>query len=140
LKTLLGEVDVGPAPDGLRVPGSTPAHYAPVTPLEIVPIDQLEATVSNLASLGQKVAVLAMRTPLRAHRNATWINAGKKFETFTHNLYAHLRTLDSVGASKILVQLVPADERWDAVRDRLTRAAASCLTPAPEDGTGGVLP
>ena len=140
LKTLLGEVDVGPAPDAPRVPGSTPAHYAPVTPLEIVPIDQLEATVANLAALGQKVAVLAMRTPLRAHRNATWINAGKKLETYAHNLYAHLRTLDRVGASKILVQLVPAEERWDAVRDRLTRAAASSLTPAPDDGTGGVLP
>ncbi|MGH8261854.1 MAG: Sua5 family C-terminal domain-containing protein, partial [Steroidobacterales bacterium] len=80
------------------------------------------------------------RTPLRAHRNATWINAGKKLETYAHNLYSHLRTLDRVGANKILVQLVPAEERWDAVRDRLTRAAASSLTPAPEDGTGGVLP
>lgn len=140
LKTLLGEVDVGPAPDSPRVPGSTPAHYAPLTPLELIPIEKLEATVTELAGIGQKVSVLAMRPPLRAHRNATWINAGKKLETYAHNLYAHLRTLDKVGAQKILVQQVPADERWDAVRDRLTRASASSVTAPPEDGTGGVLP
>src|SRR5882672_10626029 len=111
-----------------------------LAPLEIVPIEDLETTVANLAATGFKASVLAMRPPLRAHRNATWINTGKKLETYAHNLYSHLRTLDRVGANKILVQLVPADERWDAVRDRLTRAAASSLTPAPEDGTGGVLP
>jgi len=100
----------------------------------------LEDTVSNLASKGLKAAVLAMRPPLRAHRNATWINAGKKLETYAHNLYAHLRTLDKIGASRILVQQAPADDRWEAVRDRLTRAAASSITAPPEDGTGGVLP
>ncbi len=140
LRSLVGDVDVGPAADSPRVPGSTPAHYAPLTPLEIVPIEELEATVANLAATGFKAAVLAMRPPLRAHRNATWINAGKKLETFAHNLYAHLRTLDKTGAHRILVQQVPADDRWDAVRDRLTRAAASSLTAPPEDGTGGVLP
>jgi L-threonylcarbamoyladenylate synthase len=140
LRALVGEVDVGPAADSPRMPGSTPAHYAPLTALEIVPIERLEETVANLAANGLKAAVLAMRPPLRAHRNATWINAGKKLETYAHNLYSHLRTLDKIGASKILVQQVPADERWDAVRDRLTRAAASSLTPPPDDGTGGVLP
>jgi len=140
IRGLVGEVDVGPAADSPRVPGSAPAHYAPLTPLEIVPIEVLEDTVSNLASKGLKAAVLAMRPPLRAHRNATWINAGKKLETYAHNLYAHLRTLDKIGASRILVQQAPADDRWEAVRDRLTRAAASSITAPPEDGTGGVLP
>ncbi|HZF16605.1 MAG TPA: L-threonylcarbamoyladenylate synthase [Steroidobacteraceae bacterium] len=140
LRTVVGEVDVGAAADSPRVPGSTPAHYAPLTPLEIVPIEDLETTVANLAATGFKASVLAMRPPLRAHRNATWINAGKKLETYAHNLYSHLRTLDKIGAHRILVQQVPADDRWDAVRDRLTRAAASSFTAPPEDGTGGVLP
>lgn len=140
LRALVGNVDVGPAAGSPRVPGSMPAHYAPLTPLEIVPIEQLEATVTNLAATGFKAAVLAMRPPLRAHRNATWINAGKKLETYAHNLYSHLRTLDKIAAHRILVQQVPADERWDAVRDRLMRAAASSVTAPPEDGTGGVLP
>ena len=35
------------------------------------------------------------------------------------------------GCARILVQAVPEDERWDAVRDRLTRAAAaSAFEPA----------
>jgi L-threonylcarbamoyladenylate synthase len=140
IRGLIGDVDVGPAPDAPRVPGSTPAHYAPLTPLEIVPIEALEDTVANLARSGHKVAVLAMRAPLHAHRNATWINSGKKLETYGHNLYSHLRTLDKIGAHQILVQQVPADDRWDAVRDRLTRACASSHSPVPNDGTGGVLP
>ncbi len=140
LKGLVGEVEVGMAPDAPRVPGSTPAHYAPMTTLELVAIEVLEEQVANHAAAGRKVAVLAMRPPLRAHRNATWINAGKKLETYAHNLYSHLRTLDKVGASRILVQIVPADDRWDAVRDRLTRAAASSTSPLPDDASGGVLP
>jgi hypothetical protein len=44
---------------------------------------------------------------------------------------------------RILVQTVPADERWDAVRDRLTRAAAASLDEigASDDSLAvGVLP
>ena len=140
IRGLIGAVDVGAAPGAPRVPGSTPAHYAPVTALEVVPLDRLEELVASHAQAGRKVAVLAMRTPQRAHRNATWINASRRPETYAHNLYAYLRTLDKVGASRILVQEVPAEERWDAVRDRLSRASASSQTPLPEDGAGGVLP
>ena len=49
----------------------------------------------------------------------TWINAGTRPEAYAHDLYAHLRTLDKAGCARILVQAVPGDERWDAVRDRL---------------------
>jgi L-threonylcarbamoyladenylate synthase len=140
IRGLVGEVDVGPAPDAPRVPGNTPAHYAPLTALEIVPVERLEELVANHARAGRKVAVLAMRTPQRAHRNVTWINAPRRPETYGHSLYSHLRALDKVGASRILVQQVPTEERWDAVRDRLTRAAASSQTTPPADGTGGLLP
>jgi len=54
----------------------------------------------------------------------TWINAGKRPAQYAHDLYANLRVLDRAGCEQILVQDVPADERWEAIRDRLTRAAA----------------
>ena len=68
--------------------------------------------------------MLAQRLPLKAHNYVTWINAGRRPEQYGHDLYANLRTLDKAGCQQILVQEVPADERWDAVRDRLPRAAS----------------
>ncbi|MEQ1581208.1 MAG: Sua5 family C-terminal domain-containing protein, partial [Steroidobacteraceae bacterium] len=40
-------------------------------------------------------------------------------------LYSNLRTLDKSGARMILVEDVPEGERWDAIRDRLKRAATA---------------
>ncbi len=106
-----------------RAPGDRLIHYAPLTPLEIVSADELEARASALAAGEDKVGVLAMRPPLNAQRHMTWINAGKKADTYAHNLYNHLRTLDRVGCVRILVQAPPTDERWTAITDRLERAS-----------------
>jgi L-threonylcarbamoyladenylate synthase len=71
----------------------------------------------------EKVAVLAMRPPLQTQRHMTWINAGKKPDSYAHNLYNHLRTLDRIGCTKIFVQSLPQEERWAAILDRLQRAS-----------------
>jgi L-threonylcarbamoyladenylate synthase len=116
-----GELAVdGAAP---RAPGDRALHYAPSTPLEIVPSDGLEARAGEVVARQEKVAVLAMRPPLHTTRFMTWINAGKKPETYAHNLYNHLRTLDRAGCVKILVQELPEGERWAAILDRLQRAS-----------------
>ena len=78
-----------------------------------------------MSSGGVRIAVLAQRLPLKSHKYVTWINAGRRPEQFGHDLYTNLRTLDKAGCQKILVQDVPQDERWDAIRDRLIRAASS---------------
>ncbi len=53
----------------------------------------------------------------------------------------NLRALDKAGCRRILVQEVPADERWDAVRDRLTRAASdSGSIEIASTGAVAVLP
>jgi L-threonylcarbamoyladenylate synthase len=142
LRAVAGEVAIGADKSAPRVPGSTPSHYAPITPLTIVPGGELDALAATLSDGGQRIAVLAQRLPLKTYETVTWINAGKRAETFGHDLYANLRALDKAGCARILVQEVPGDERWDAVRDRIARAAVS----APVDsgqfsalGTG-VLP
>ena len=108
-----------------RVPGDRTLHYAPLTPLAIVPIEELERRAGEITARREKVAVLALRPPLQTQRHMTWINAGKKADTYAHNLYNHLRTLDRAGCAKILVQEVPDDERWAAIRDRLRRACGA---------------
>ena len=120
IEQVVGHLAVsGPAP---RVPGDRALHYAPTTPLEIVPSDELEARAGEIAARQGKVAVLAMRPPVQAQRHMTWINAGKRPDVYAHNLYNHLRTLDRAGCVKIFVQSLPQDERWAAILDRLQRA------------------
>jgi L-threonylcarbamoyladenylate synthase len=106
-----------------RAPGDRLLHYAPSTPLAIVASDDLEKYAGEFVARQEKVAVLAMRPPLQTQRHMTWINAGKKPDAYAHNLYNHLRTLDSAGCARILVQELPDDERWAAILDRLQRAS-----------------
>jgi len=124
LRDVAGDVQVGPDKASPRVPGSTAAHYAPQTPVLLVPGGELDAMAETLSEGGQRIAVLAQRLPLRTYPTVTWINAGKRVDAYAHDLYANLRALDKAGGIRILVQEVPGDERWDAVRDRLVRAAA----------------
>ena len=106
------------------MPGSTASHYAPTTALEIVTGDAMETLAGQYNDRGERVAVLALRLPLKTLKLATWINAGRRPQQYAHDLYAHLRTLDKAGCVRILVQELPDDERWDAVNDRLRKAAA----------------
>ncbi len=85
----------------------------------------LEEVVGQLTENHEKVAVLAMRPPRVANKYMTWINAGRRADVYGRELYVNLRTLDKSGAREILVEEVPAGEAWDAVRDRLRRAATA---------------
>ena len=140
IRAVVGELFVGAVGAAPRVPGSTPMHYAPSTALTIVPAGEIDAQADAASAGGRRVAVLAQRLPLRSHKYVTWINAGKRPESFGHDLYTNLRTLDKAGCAHILVQDVPDGEGWDAVRDRLRRAATSVAQS--DDGTGSqaVLP
>jgi L-threonylcarbamoyladenylate synthase len=141
LRGVVGEVAVGADMTSPRVPGSTAAHYAPGTPLTIVPPGELDALAERLSGGGQRIAVLAQRPPMKTYETVTWINAGKRAANFGHDLYANLRALDKAGCARILVQEVPSDERWDAVRDRIARAAVSPPGDEPHATlAAGVLP
>ncbi len=121
IEGVVGELAVGGT--ALRAPGDRAVHYAPSTPLDIVPVDELEARAGEFVGRQEKVAVLAMRPPLHTMRFMTWINAGKRPDAYAHNLYNHLRTLDRAGCVRILVQELPQDERWAAILDRLQHAS-----------------
>jgi L-threonylcarbamoyladenylate synthase len=143
LQRVVGEVLVDASPEAPRVSGSHRAHYAPATALSVVPGDELERLVATMGDNGQRAGVLAMRPPLGTYPMLTWINAGQRAEAYAHALYAHLRTLDKAGCARILVQDVPSDERWQAVRDRLQRAAAASSEELTDDSDAlalGVLP
>ena len=142
LRATVGEVLIGPDNSAPRVPGSLAAHYAPATPLTIVPGGELDALAESLSEGGQRIAVLALRLPLKTYQYVTWVNAGNRAQAFGHDLYANLRALDKAGCARILVQEVPGDERWDAIRDRIARAAVGAATDSGRYAAvaTGVLP
>ncbi len=125
LRVVVPDVQGGPDALAPRVPGSDAKHYAPQTPLSIVAARTLEEVVHQLTETHERVAVLAMRPPRVANKFMTWINAGRRADLYARELYVNLRTLDKSGAREILVEEVPAGEQWDAVRDRLRRAASA---------------
>jgi L-threonylcarbamoyladenylate synthase len=125
LRAVVPTIQMGPNPTAPRVPGSTSRHYSPSTPVNVVPSRRLEIVMNEFTAKEEKVAVLAQRPPGNTNPFMTWINAGTRPDIYGRQLYANLRTLDKAGAKVILVEEVPDDERWDAIRDRLKRAATA---------------
>ena len=139
IRLVVSDLQVGAALDSPRVPGSAASHYAPATPMSIVPAGEIDAHAGAASEGGRRIAVLAQRLPLKSHKYVTWINAGRRPEQYGHDLYANLRTLDKAGCQQILVQDVPEGERWEAIRDRLLRAASS-VSQSDDTGAMAVLP
>ena len=101
-----------------RVSGSLEAHYAPRTPTRLVATEDLADALKRHAD--KRVALLAFSSadaPLRQ------ITAPRQAQTYAHALYASLRELDAAGCDLLLVERPPAGAAWDAVNDRLRRAA-----------------
>jgi L-threonylcarbamoyladenylate synthase len=133
LEALIGPLAQGSSAAVPRVPGSTPQHYAPQTPVELVAADALEARIESSNATGDAVVVLARRAPQTHLALACgaapshvrrWLQAPMSAVDYAHDLYANLRALDKENAARILIEQVPAGPEWDAVRDRLGRAAA----------------
>ena len=79
------------------------------------------------------VAVLARRTPPPGITGVLWHVASERSRDYAHELYATLHQLDRSGCELLLVEAPPAGTDWDAVRDRLQRAATGSGQADPED-------
>ena len=106
--------------DAPRASGTLVAHYAPRTALVLVTSEGLDREVRGFTN----VAVLALRQAPRHALATAWIAASPSPQRYGHDLYANLRKLDASGAKRILVETPPEGPEWEAIIDRLTRAAA----------------
>jgi L-threonylcarbamoyladenylate synthase len=104
-----------------RVSGALESHYAPRTPLVIVETQELRAV---LAAMEVPVAVLLRKEmsglPVYIH----CVLMSDDPEVYAHDLYAALRQIDKGRFHRIIVEAVSDEPIWDAIRDRLKRAAA----------------
>lgn len=127
LGTLPGRPDAA-AP---RVSGSLKAHYAPHTPLQLADRQGIEATVAEAARSGERLAVVAFAPHDQCGEapalpaNVHWQVCADQPAEYARVLYALLRSLDKGGYGRIVLERPPATAQWQAVNDRVGRAAAA---------------
>ncbi len=131
LETALGAPLAAPDANAPRVSGTLEKHYSPQTPVMLMEGDLIIELARSLTRQGKHVAVLARTTLQPLIDDIVWVAAPVDAGGYAHDLYANLRELDHAGCDAILVEQLPEDAEWLAIRDRLNRAAA---------GSGETLP
>lgn len=128
LADVLGVAPALPDSAAPRVSGSLKAHYAPRTPLAVASRDRLEALLQEATHRGERVAVSTFAPRpgfLVRHPEASWHECPADSASYARHLYAMLRELDQGGYDRIVLEQPPATAEWQAVNDRLGRAAAA---------------
>jgi L-threonylcarbamoyladenylate synthase len=101
-----------------RAPGTLKHHYAPRTPLLMLPTDSLQDLAHLYAATQSRVVFYSRVSVSGVH----WHPMPQDQDATARSLYATLHSLDQQGFDKIVVEQPPAD--WVAVMDRLSRASA----------------
>jgi len=110
-----------------RVSGSLDSHYAPTTPLVLCPAEELLLRLA--AAKDKRLGVISCQTEPAETSPHLWRCLTDSPDAYARALYATLRELDSCGLAQIVVEIPPATPAWQAVLDRLSRAAR------PADGS-----
>lgn len=128
------------APPSMRAPGSLSSHYATATPLEVWPAGAIGPRAWELAAQGQHVAVMELYTELphfSCKPRLFRYPMPKRATAYAHALYATLRRIDDARFDRLLIEAPPQTANWQAVHDRLHRAAKLyCSTEVqPQENT-----
>lgn len=123
LETIVGPVGSPSASEGSTAkpsPGMLDRHYAPKAQVHLFPTLTDAHFHAVLLGSGKKIGVLAFNpTKLKAEEILLPANPAE----YAQRLYASLRTLDDAGCGLILIEEPPHTPTWEAVHDRLRRAA-----------------
>jgi len=110
--------------EGPRASGRLASHYAPRAPLERVDREDLGARIDDRVHAGERVVVLARRATPAGRDGVTWIEMPVHPVQYARALYSELRRADAGSPDRILIERLPATPGWDAIRDRIRRAAS----------------
>jgi L-threonylcarbamoyladenylate synthase len=124
----LGDVERGaPPPELLLSPGQLPKHYAPRARLMILSWrddDELNCQLSVLGRPLSEIQVIAHTRIPAANQHSRVSVIPREAQAFARALYAELHRCDEEGAGLIVVEALPETAEWQAINDRLRRAAA----------------
>ncbi|MDO9019633.1 MAG: L-threonylcarbamoyladenylate synthase [Deltaproteobacteria bacterium] len=111
--------------EALLSPGMVRRHYAPRAALRRATGEALDGVVAALRREGGGVVgVLALEgTRVSSTEGALVRTLPRDAAAYAGAMFAVLHALDDAGCAHIVVEDVPTDDAWAAVRDRLARAA-----------------
>ncbi len=124
VKQSSGAVDLSDSPEGAVSPGQHAVHYSPVAQAY-----RFEASHRNLVQLflrqqpARPITMLVFDTTDVPPVDANIVLMPQDAAGYAHRLYAELHEADDRASAVILIEMPPDGAEWDAVRDRLTRAA-----------------
>jgi L-threonylcarbamoyladenylate synthase len=105
-------------------PGQHARHYAPAGTVRLEPGARLEQALREISAWGETrcgVLLCGDGTPLPAHAQALRLPGDAA--GYARALYGALRALEEQGCGAIVIEEVPLLPGWEAIRDRLRRAA-----------------
>ena len=121
LKSILGEIEAPDIGEQGASPGTAARHYAPRTPAALVPTSAVRASLAKEPLPAAVLCFDATHVP-GPH---TAIAMPRDARLYASALYDALRSADTLGCARILVEMPPSsDGLWRAVVDRLRRATA----------------
>ena len=121
IEAVIGPVAQDRSESSPRASGTLEAHYAPRTPVLMLPRAALEREAREQGALGKRIAILAIGC---LPKGQAGLSLPEDAESYAHGLYAAMRRLDAHGHQLLLVERPPDETQWLAVSDRLRRAAA----------------
>ncbi|MEM1446530.1 MAG: L-threonylcarbamoyladenylate synthase [Planctomycetota bacterium] len=121
VRVIAGQMNDDEAGKGLASPGTTLKHYAPQTPLRLVP--DRAALASALEAANGRGGVIGIRLDgVRAEAVEDLSPTGDMTEAAA-NLFAAMHRLDAAGLDLIVAEAVPEIGLGRAINDRLRRAS-----------------
>lgn len=118
-------VAVGVREGDTASPGTAARHYAPGCPVLVVDREALaEARAAMAAAHGEPVMVLRLGEGAAAP-GVRWLPADAR--GYAAALYEALHAVEDANAVALVVEAPPSRAGWEAVRDRLQRAATPAL-------------
>ena len=121
IEEALGEPLAPPDASAPRAPGSLAAHYAPRAQVKFVRRVEMLETLSS--HKGRRIGVLALEVSVPRLNQALQRVVPVVAAQYAHALYGALRALDAQNVDVILVEAPPKTPAWQAINDRLGRAA-----------------
>ena len=115
------------AGDQVRAPGLLVSHYAPRTPLQLCPAEELVGFCNRHPQLRMALLCGRVTAPSNLPEQASLIAMPDNPADYGQGLYATLRELDGQGYDLILVANPPTEEPWQAIHNRLSRAARNTV-------------
>jgi L-threonylcarbamoyladenylate synthase len=119
IEELLGPLSEAKSSGPLQSPGQHKRHYAPAGVVRLASRAELPRV---LASLPGRTGVLLHGG--KAPGATAAVQLPDDAAAYARELYAALRELEDADCASIVIEEVSPDADWDAVRDRLSRAAA----------------